>query len=283
LVLLMRAQKTLEKNGQQKTENERSQGLLRMEVPLSKEREDNTNTTGTEERPSNARFPSLPSCNGMQRLNLSLRSLLLAEEDNDEDSSSQCTCDANSGGTSLATVSTDTNHRHARRHWERIVAEPNSSDTSVANAANTSEDDRLALMMRVRKDQALKEAELMNVLLKKVEKFVRNNEHCDMNRFQNRVGNVPTNPAHFSLWVAGKTFLKYCVLQNETLSDITIIIIMLLQLQILTSRNVQERLKLATYLAATCIECAQRRSKVQFWIIVTIIVMALLFEFVNSR
>jgi len=96
-----------------------------------------------------------------------------------------------------------------------------------------------------------------------------------MAHFEDRVGHVPTNPADFSLWVAGALPMR---LLNTGIHQE----IIQLQMQILTSRNVQKRLKLATYLTSNCIECAQRRSKVQFWIIVTIVAMALLFEFING-
>ncbi|ETO24289.1 hypothetical protein RFI_12866 [Reticulomyxa filosa] len=149
-----------------------------------------------------------------------------------------------------------------RRILERDVTGQDDNDWSLGGS--------------VCKDEALKEAQLMSALLKKVEKFVQNNEREDMNQFQNRVGNVPTNPADFSLWVAGALPMR---LHNTGVYQE----IAQMQIQILSSRNIQKRLRLAMHLTATCIECAQKRSKVQFWIIVTIIAMALLFEFINGR
>jgi len=224
-----------------------------------------TTTTATMDDGLNDTSPSLSPRNTI--LTSSPRtSLLLGELDNTNN---------NTGEKHASPINTPNQTKKKENSTDEHDNETNGNNISE-DYLGFSDESNVSLTAEARKDQAIREAELMNILFKRVEKFVKDNEQGDMNRFQNRVGNVPTNPPDFSLWVAGALPMG---LYNAGIHQE----IAQLQIQVLTSRNVQKRLKLATYIAATCIDCAQRRSKVQFWIIVTIIAIALFFEFVNGR
>lgn len=121
----------------------------------------------------------------------------------------------------------------------------------------------------------LKESDMMDKLLLSVERFIEH-EESNKDAFYKRVGYPPKNIAKFSLWIAG------VLPRRLSQSGGTNIEISQLQLQILVSRNVSHRLKLAQNLATLCIQCSQKRSKVQFWIIVCIIGLAILYELLNG-
>ena len=56
-----------------------------------------------------------------------------------------------------------------------------------------------------------------------------------------------------------------------------------LQMDILRSRLVIQRLRKGKVLASFCIEHSRKRSRVQFYIIVTIVALAVLYEFFNGQ
>ena len=122
---------------------------------------------------------------------------------------------------------------------------------------------------------ALAESDMMDKLLLSVDKFILQ-EESNKELFYNRVGEPPKNISSYSLWVAGS--LPRRLSQSHGIN----IEISQLQLQILVSRDVSERLQLAQNLATICIQCSQKRSKVQFWIIISIIGLAILYELLNG-
>ena len=128
--------------------------------------------------------------------------------------------------------------------------------------------------------EALKESDMMDKLLLLVSRFIEQ-EESNKDIFYKRVGYPPKNISSFSLWIAGALPRKLSQSGGYNSSN-TNIEIQQLQLQILVSRNVKERLELAHNLAILCIQCSQKRSKVQFWIIVCIIGLAILYELLNG-
>ncbi len=93
----------------------------------------------------------------------------------------------------------------------------------------------------------MREAQLMEKVVSQVAQFVKESSgDGSLTAFEHRVGATPTNPGDFSLWVAG-------ALPARLHSDGIHKEICQLQMQILRSRNVEERLKLCCMLATRCI------------------------------
>ena len=94
--------------------------------------------------------------------------------------------------------------------------------------------------------------------------------------FYQRAGRPPDDSSQFAFWIAG-TLPRWTYRSGASHVEVS-----QLQMQILESRAVSERLRLAQSLASLCVQCTEKRSKVQFWIIASIIGMAVLYELFNG-
>ena len=121
----------------------------------------------------------------------------------------------------------------------------------------------------------IQSSQSFNTLLNLLEQFITS-EKIEKNAFYNKFGVPPKNINDFTLWISGTVPIKLTESGNVNYG------ISNLQQNIYKSKNVYDRLEMGIKLVRLCIKTSEKRSKVQFWIIIVIMILVIIYEFIDG-